>query len=301
MKHNNLRGILFLLTALLIFSIQDVIIKLMSSDYAVLEIVLIRSIFALPFVLLVLRYNSAWRALKTRQLRLELLRGLMMFLAYLFFFLALAALPYSLSVGIFFSGPLFITALSVPLLQESVGWQRWLAVLVGFVGVLIIVDPGGADFEPATILALASACTYAIGIILTRKMDDSAQVMAVYTASVYLVLAILLSPIFVGLDLDSAHPSLVFLTKDWTVPLPRDLLLIFGTALCWGVGMLLLSTAYRDTEVALLAPFEYFAFFYGLLFGYLVWREVPTLTMMVGVVLIIGSGLFIVYRENRVS
>ena len=296
-----LRGILLLVTAIFVFSIQDVIIKLMSSDYAVLEIVVIRSVFTVPIVLTITYYSGGFGQLKTKVLGIQIVRGFMMFLAYIFFFLALAALPYSLTVALFFSGPLFITALSVPILGEKVGWRRWLAVLVGFGGVLTIIRPGGDSFDFATILAVTAAFTYAISIILTRKMDDSAPSMATYTTAVYLTSSVILSPIFASLELSSTHPSVQFLTKAWTMPRWQDVLLIFGIALCWGVGMVMLSAAYTGTAVAILAPFEYFSIFYGLVFGYIFWREIPTVLMMVGVTLIVGSGLFIIYRENQAT
>lgn len=295
----NIRGVLLLLTAVLIFSIADVLIKIMSSDYAALEIVFIRSVFALPIVFIILYSRGKFSDLKSENYWLQLLRGFMMFAAYIFFFLAIAALPYSLTLGIFFSGPLFITALSGPILGEAVGWRRWLAVLFGFCGVIIVINPAGSEFDPATILAVGAAFTYAISVILTRKLNDSAISTAVYTTFAYLGLAIILAPIFAGWDSDSTHASMLFLVKAWTVPLPRDILLIFFLALCWGIGMVLLSTAYRETAVAVLAPFEYFSIFYGLIFGYLFWNEIPTIPMIIGVILIIASGLFIIYRENQ--
>ena len=221
-----------------------------------------------------------------------------MFTAYLFFFLALAALPYSLMIGIFFASPLFITALSVPFLGEEVGWPRWLAVFTGFLGVLIIIDPRG-QFEPATLLAVASAFTYAISIILTRMLPDSAQVTSTWTNFMYIAFALILSPVFASLSFESIHPSILFLTKAWTLPVLKDFLFIAFIAVCWGCGMVLLSAAYRDTAVATLAPFEYFAMVYALLFGYIFWQEVPTPQMLLGVALIIGSGLFIIYREKQ--
>ena len=296
-----MQSILLLLAAICIFSIQDVIIKFMSSDYAVLQIVLIRTIFTLPIMWLILHFNGGRKVLVTQNLALQLVRGLMMFLAYLFFFLALAALPFSLTLAIFFSGPLFITALSVPFLKESVGWRRWLAILVGFGGVLFIIRPNEASFNPATIFALLAAFTYAISIIMTHKMNDSAVSMAAYTTAVYLVAAIILSPIFAAIDFNSSHPSLLFLTKSWPTPLLKDVLLISLTSLFWGIGMLLLSSAYRETAVSLLAPFEYFSIFYGIIFGFLFWQEIPTVQMFIGISIIISSGIFIIYRENLVA
>ena len=297
---SSLQGVLLLLIAFFIFSVQDVIVKLMSSDYAVLEIVTIRSLFALPIVIMILtRSGQTFSDLKTEVFGTQFVRGIAMFAAYLFFFLALAALPYSLMIGIFFSGPLFITALSVPMLGESVGWRRWLAVLIGFVGVLIVINPREGSFDPTTLLAVAAALCYAISIVLTRKISDSPQVIASWTTFVYIGCALILSPVFARLSWESGHPSVLFLTKAWTVPPLNDILLIFFLALCWGGGMVLLSAAYRNTAVAILAPFEYFSIVYGILFGFLIWREVPTIQMLFGVAIIIGSGLFIIYRENQ--
>ncbi len=294
-----IKGILLLAGAIFVFTVQDVILKFMSSDYAMLEIIVIQSSFTVPIVLAIAHFNGGLAQLKTKSLGLQLVRGLLMFLSYMCFLLAIAALPYNMVITLYFSGPLFITALSVPLLKEWVGWRRWVAVLVGFGGVLIVIRPEEGGFDFAAILAVVSAFLYAVGIILTRKMDDSASSMATYTIAVYLLSAIILSPFFARLDFVSTHPSLVFLSKVWTMPPWQDMLLILALALCWGIGMVLLSAAYTGTAVAILAPFEYFSVFFGLLFGYIFWREIPTAIMLVGVALIVGSGLFIIYRENQ--
>lgn len=294
-----IRGIALLLIAFIIFTVQDVIVKLISGDYALLQIVLIRTLFTLPIVFGILYFNGGFRLLRTNTLGMELLRGAAMFFAYVFFFMALTALPYATNQAIFFSGPLFMTMLSIPMLGEAVGWRRWLAVVFGFVGVLIVVDPRGANYDPATLYALAAALCYAFSIVATRKMDDSAPVITVYTAGVYLLGALILSPILATLDSTSAHPSIEFLMRAWPPVPARDVLLIAGLAVCWGTGMVLLSTAYSITPVAVLAPFEYFGIVYGLIAGFLIWRDVPTLQMVIGMVLIVVSGLFILYRENQ--
>lgn len=294
-----LRGIILLLAAFFILSIQDVIVKLMSDDLALLQIVFFRTLFTLPMVYLMLHFNGGLKTLKTADLSLQLIRGLAMFLAYIFFFMALSALPFSLNQALFFSGPLFITALSVPLLKEHVGWPRWLAVLIGFFGVIVAINPSNTHFDPATLLSLAAALAYATSIIYTRKLNDTPQAITAYTTGVYMLGALILSPIFAGMNTNSVHPSIEFLTKSWPTLAPRDIFFIFLIALIWSAGMLMLSSAYRDNDVAILAPFEYFSIVYGLLFGFLFWQEIPTAQMLIGLVFIVGSGLFIIYRENR--
>lgn len=296
---STIRSIFLLLIAFFIFAIQDVIIKMMSGSYALLQIVTIRTLFVLPIVAVLLYFNGGLASLKTSNLKVQLIRGGTMFAAYIFFFMALSAIPYSLNNALFFSGPLFITLLSIPILKEKVGWLRGGAVIAGFVGVIIAVNPAGAHFDPAAFLSVASALTYAMSIIATRILDDTPQSITAYTTGVYLLGCLLLGPIFANINSTSTHPSIEFLTKAWVTPTSRDTLLILLIAFCWGLGMVMLSAAYRDTPVAILAPFEYFSIAYGLFFGYLFWREIPTLSMLIGVTLIVVSGLFIIYRENR--
>lgn len=296
-----LRSITLLMIAFFLFSIQDAVIKTFSDRYALMQVVVIRTLFTIPIVYLLLRQSGGLAQLQTNALRTQLVRGFAMFSAYVFFYMGLAAMPFSLMLAIFFSGPLFITALSVPMLGEKVGWRRWLAVLVGFVGVLIAIDPAGSSFDPASIFVVLSALMYAISIISTRKLEDTPQSITAYTTLCYLVGALILSPIIAFIDTSSAHPSIQFLTMRWPAPLLNDLLLIALIAVTWGVGMVMLSSAYRDTDVAVLAPFEYFGIVYGVVFGYVLWQEIPTANMLMGTVLIVGSGLFIIYRENQTT
>ena len=298
-QSGTIRGIIFLLTAVLLFAIQDVIIKGMSSSYALLEIVVIRSCFSMVIVLGILYFQESWSALRSKNWKLQFWRGMWMFSAYLFFFMGLAALPFSTVTALFFSNPLFMTALSVLILGEKVGWPRWLAILVGFVGVIVIIQPTSDSFDFASLFILIAAVAYAMSMITTRKIKDSGTSIAVYTTVIYLTSAIILSPLFASLDLGT-HPSFAFLTKAWTIPLAWDIFLIFVTSLCWGSGMVLLSAAYRDTAVSTLAPFEYFAVFFGILLGFLIWGERLTIEMILGVALIVSSGLFILYRENQI-
>ena len=298
---SSLRGISLLLTAFFIFSVQDVIIKLMSNEFALLQIVLIRTVFTIPILLALLHFDGGIRIPKTEKLALQIWRGFMMFSAYLFYFLALAALPFSLTLAVFFSAPLFIAALSVPMLGETVGWRRWSAIFVGFIGVLIIIQPWGESFNPATIFAILAALAYAISIILTRKQDESGLSTTFYTTAVYLAASLIFSPIFAALNLGVSNPSIEFLTKRWPVPTMADIFIIVGLAFCWGIGMVLLSGAYRGTAVAILAPFEYFSILYGIIFGFIFWQEIPTFETIIGLIFIVGSGLFIIYRENQVQ
>ena len=152
----NVQGVAFLVLGMLIFSLQDIAVKWIGGDYPVLEIVTFRSLTALPLTLLLFHLEGGRGWPTTQQHKLEYVRGLCYFLSYTTYFMGLAALPLAEIAGIKFSGPLMITALSVVMLGERVGPRRWLALLVGFVGVLLIVRPGLANFNMGSIFILIS-------------------------------------------------------------------------------------------------------------------------------------------------
>lgn len=164
----NLRGIASLVLALLIFSLQDIAVKWIGGDYPVLEIVIFRSLVALPCTFLFLRLEGIKGLPVTRQPRLEIIRGVLLFLSFTTYMMGLAALPLADIAALRNSGPLMITLLSVMWLGEQVGPRRWLALIVGFIGVLLIVQPGSATFNLGSVFALTSTCLYAISVLLTR-------------------------------------------------------------------------------------------------------------------------------------
>lgn len=212
----NVRGVSFLLLAMLIISLQNVAIKWMGGDYSVLEIVTFHSLVALPFTLLFYRLEGNRGLPLSQQRRLEYLRGIFLFLSYTTFMMGLAALPLADIEAIRFSGPLMITFLSVVILGEKVGPRRWLALIVGFMGVLLIVRPGSATFNLGSIFILISVLFYALTVILTRKLQttDSSSTMAYFSSLVYLVAALVLAPLpaMVG-EVPDVHPSVAFLIR----------------------------------------------------------------------------------------
>src|SRR6266540_1709900 len=207
---SNIKGVSFLVLAMLILSLQNIAVKWIGGDYSVLEIVTIRSLTALPFALLFYRYEGGRGLPVTQQHKLEYWRGIFLFLSYTTYMLGLAALTLADIESIRFSAPLMITILSVLMLGEQVGPRQWAALIVGFMGVLLIVKPGSATFNAGSIFVLVSVLFYALNIIVTRKLrtTDSSATMAYYSSLVYLVAAFVLSPlaIMVG-EMPDAHPK----------------------------------------------------------------------------------------------
>ncbi|MEZ4709589.1 MAG: DMT family transporter [Caldilineaceae bacterium] len=180
--NSNIRGIGFLLLAITINSLQNVAVKWIGGNYSVLEIVAIRSFVALPITLLFFRGEGGGGLPTTQQPKRQLIRGLFLFLSYTTHMMGVAALTLAEVESIRFSGPLMITILSVFLLGEKVEWRRWLALLVGFAGVMLIVNPGSATFNAGSLFILISVLFYALTVIVTRTLrtTESSATMAYY-------------------------------------------------------------------------------------------------------------------------
>lgn len=298
---SNVKGVGFLVLAALVISVQNIVIKWIGGDYSALEIVAFRSLIALPCTLLFYRHEGQRGLPTTQQPKLEYIRGLFLFLSYTTFMMGLAALPLAEIEAIRFSGPLMITFLSVVMLGEKVGPRRWLALVVGFIGVLLIVRPGSATFNLASVFVLISVLFYALVVILTRKLqtNDSSATMAYYSSLVYLVAALVLVPlpVIVG-EIPNAHPSIAFLIRPWSMPSFLDWLIMSGLGLIWAGWMYLLSRAYSLAQASVAAPFEYVSLPINIMWGFLIWHEIPTWLTLAGAFLTLGSGLYVLYRER---
>lgn len=295
------KGIAFLVAGVAVFSIQDLILKLLSGAYPLHQAMLLRSLTAIPFLLLLVHWEGGLRSLFTSGTRAMIWRGGVMFAAYTCYYLALAALPMATTVALYFSAPLFITILSVFFLAEKVGPRRWIALLAGFAGVLIMVRPGGAFFDWAALLPVISGLTYAISMIAARRLGttETASALAFWGNAVFLLGAILLSLIFgPGAWEGDAHPSLAFLLRGWVMPTAFDLMLMMACGIIAAVGLTLLTQAYRVAEASVVTPFEYTGLIWSVIYGWVFWQDWPGGTDWAGIAIIVGAGLYILWRES---
>jgi drug/metabolite transporter (DMT)-like permease len=300
--NSNVKGVSFIVLAMLILSLQGIAVKWIGGDYSIMEIVMIRSFIALPITILLYRLEGQRGLPTTQQHRLEYMRGLFLFISYTTTFMGLAALPLAEVAAIRNSGPLMITLLSILMLGEKVGPRRWLALAVGFMGVLLIVRPGSASFNLGSVFILISVLFYGLNVILTRKLKemDSSATMAYYSSLVYLAAAFVLSPlaILVG-EIPDAHPSIAFLLRAWSMPTPLDWGIMSGLGLVWAGGMYFIARAYSIAPTSLVAPFEYTTLPINVMWDFLLWHEVPTWMTWAGAFLTIFSGMYVLYRERR--
>ena len=213
-------GIMFLLLATTIFPLQDVIIKMLSNDYAVHQIVFLRGLFATPVILFIVWITGDHKDLRLGSIPLQLLKAGGAFTSYFVYYMALASIGMAETASITFSTPLFVTVLAVFFLGETIGVPRWMAVAVGLSGVVIIIRPGASVFEPAAVLALLAAVTYATAIIATRKLGNttSGGASTIFTVVFFIIMGGIIGMIFQGQETTSAHPSLQFLYRAWKWP-----------------------------------------------------------------------------------
>ncbi len=259
----------------------DLCAKWLLADYSLAQFVFLRSIFGLLFLLFTARFYGGLGNLKTRRWPWHLLRTLLATGAMFGFFYGLSHMPLVNALTIAFTAPLFVTGLSVPFLGEHVGWRRWLAVVVGFIGVLIVLRPGQGMFTPAAIGVLIAAVCYA-GLALTARKLATTE--SSFSLSVYVVTG----PFLV---------SSILVSDNFTAPTAGGWFLFALAGLCSALAWIGIVGGYRRAPPAMLAPFEYTALIGAAAAGYLIWDEVPDFWVITGGLVIIASGLFIVYRE----
>lgn len=289
---------------LFFFAVQDVIIKRLSGDYAVLQILTIRIAVVLVIFLLLCRLRYGWGILATRHTPILMVRGVLAFLAFTAYYLALAKIPMGEASVVYMTAPLFVTMLSVPLLGEVVGFHRWAAVLVGFFAVLLVVNPGSSVFRVEAALPLFSALCYALLPIITRKIGLSAPAVtiATYNSLSYLVCCLVLSAVVLRYPATELSPVLwQSIAGGWVMPDWSALGLILLSGCIFAVAVLCITQAYRIASVSAVAPFEYTYLLWSVLMGYLAFGDVPGSRTLFGAVVIVSCGLYVLYREKAAS
>lgn len=288
------------------FAVNDAVIKFLSGDYALHEVILFRALFGLGMSLLVLvPLAGGFSVLRTRKLGRHLLRGMCVVMANLSFFLGLAAMPLAECVALFFISPLVITVLSAMILRESVGPWRWSAVALGLAGVLagvvVIIRPGVEAFQMAALFPIIGAFFYAVLNIFTRTMGGTEKAA---TLTIYIQITFVIVCAFSGLLLGHGrfdtgqNASLSFLLRAWVVPEAGDWVFFAALGAASSIGGYFISQAYRISEAGFVAPFEYVAMPIAVLSGLVLFGEWPDNVAWIGIALIVAAGLLQLWREN---
>lgn len=259
----------------------DLCAKKLLEDYAIEQFVFLRSAFGIMFFFMAARWYGGFSSLKTARWQWHLLRTVFATGAMFGFFYGLARMPLVNALTIAFMAPLIVTALSVPFLGEQVGWRRWLAVVAGFIGVVIVLRPGDGMFTPAAIAVIVAAFCWA-GLALTARKLAATETS--FSLSVYITGGPLLVSAFI-------------LPGNFSAPTVEAWVLFILAGLSSAVAWVGIVGGYRRAPPVVLAPFEYTALIGAAIAGYLIWDEVPDRWVVTGGLIIIGSGIYIVYRE----
>ena len=280
-------GMILVAAGVSVFTIQDVIVKTLSSVYPVHQIVVLRSLVAFP-ILLWVTYAEQRGHIKMHRGLLHAARGVILYVSYTCYYLGLARLPMADVIALTFTVPLFVTMLGVLVLGERVRMRRWVALGAGFIGVLVILRPGVALFEPAALLPITSAAAYAISAVMARRLGstESGGAMALTAA------------LLAGIDPPAdAAASIRFLLMPWIWPSTLDLGLMVLCGCIAAFGFFCLSQGYRLSEAYRAAPCEYAALPWGVLWGYLFFGNTPDAVMILGALIIMGAGLYTLQPE----
>lgn len=277
-----LRGIVSILVAGFCLTLQDAVVKWLTGDYPVGEILAIRGSFAMTFASVLVWHRGGLSALRLPHLTGQITRIACVVIGTFCFVTATKHLPLATTLTITFAGPLIVTAMAPRFLGEYVGWRRWSAVTVGFAGVLFILRPDTGSIEWTMLLALTVAFTTAIRDVVTRRI-------AVNSNPAGMLFFALLSVTLAGYTTFSI---------EWHPPSPGDLGLFALTGAMLGVAQFLMIVAFRYSEASLLAPFKYVGIVWATIVGFLVWGDLPGDWEIAGSVLIISSGLYILHRET---
>ncbi len=275
-------GIVMMVAGIAAFSVMDATIKWLTADYPVAQVVALRSWFGLPLLSLFALYGSGPGALRTRRPLVHVMRYLLVLALSFGFFWALSQMKLVDAIAITFAAPIFITALSVPLLRESVGLHRWVAIGVGFCGVLVMLRPGAGVFQWVALVVIACVAVYALLMVSTRafKSTESTAALMLYPQLGMSLTGIVLTPFY------------------WVPPSLTDFGLFALVGLFGSIGVMCITHAFRLGPSAVVSPFEYSALIWATLLGYFLWDELPDALTLTGAAIVISSGLYIIYRET---
>ena len=300
-KNNNPKGIIFILLAMLVFSVQDSIMKYIYNFASLYEIYLIRTLVSFVIILLFLKLTKKPIIFKTQYPLLTFCRVILFFFGFSFFYISLTVLPLGTATALFFVTPFLITIFAKFFLKEQIGPRRWLAVLIGFIGVYVILNPNFSNFDYMSLTPIVCALCYSLSMIIIKL---TSEIDSVYTQTFsFYIGAIIISVIFYfiigdGLYNTIDHPASEFIFREWFVNLEISMWLMVATGITASLAFIFVFTAYRIASPAAVSPFEYSILFWSSLSGWLFFNEIPDLKTVIGMLLIVCGGIYIFIREK---
>ncbi len=285
-----LAGIGVTMLGVFVFSLSNALAKWLTGGYPVGEILFARSVV----VLLILGFFVTRDDLRAMRADgrpwLHAGRALLSAVEVVCFYWAIVELPLAGGTTIYLAGPIYVTALSAIFLREDVGWRRWLAVLAGFVGVLVALQPSGLSWTIYTAVSVAGSVMYAVSLVITRRLRGTPTTLLVAAQVVPLLL-------ITAASAAPVEPS-TSLVGGWIMPTPADAAILVLVGVLSMVGYLGINRGLQMAPASVITPFNYSSIVWATILGYLVFHEIPSAAMLTGAAIIVAAGLYIVFREK---
>ena len=282
---NTKSGPFYFLISVIFFSVMEILVKFLSSSYPIGELVFFRGFFGLLPIIFIMPKKNFFQNFKTKKIKLHIFRTITGCFALISIFFSLKYLPLADAISITFAAPIFATIFSIFFLKEIVGKKRWFAVLIGFLGILIILKPGTSLFSIYSIFPILFCIGFAASASLIRilsKTDKNYLISFYYTVGLTLV-SLFLDPL------------------SWKIPLFKDCLLLISIGIIGSLGNIIITEAYRKSEISLITPIKYLNLIFAIVFGYFLFNEVPEYSTLIGSVFIIVSTVIIFIREGKLN
>ena len=302
MQTNNTRGIILIIIAMTFFAMQDALIKFIFEKAALYEIFFGRYLIAAILLYGYIKFKNQIVSLKTYYPVLTILRVILHFVAFSAFFISLTYMPLATANALFFSSPFFVSIFAKLFLKEFIGIRRWLAILVGFIGVYIVLNPTFSDFQYKNLLPVFCAFCYAASMTITKYTSDkdniNTQLFYFYVIAIFLCIVLYF---FIGrgqFNNSDFDPTTQFIFREWfsNFEYTWKFLLFFGFAA--SIAFLCIFSAYIVASPSLVSLFEYSLIIMSMIPGYFLFNEIPSNRTFLGVLIIISAGIYIYFREK---
>ena len=298
---NNTKGILFILIGMVVFSFQDALIKFIYEDSALYELYLGRTLSAAFFLFCYMKFTKQKINYKTHYPFLTTLRIICFFFGFSFFYISLTYMSLAMANALFFSSPFFVSILATIFLKEKVGIRRWLAILIGFLGVYIVLNPDFSNFDYMKLAPVACALCYAISMTITKITSDKDNV---YTQMIHLYFgALLISILFYiytgkGQINNFSDPTFQFIFREWFTNPSYAWPFIIVMGFIGAFAFYFVFNAYSIASPSVVSLYEYSLIIWSILTGFILFNDIPTVRTFMGVSIIIGAGIYIYFREK---
>ena len=303
-SNNNFKAIIYVLLGMTVFAIQDTFIKLILHNTNLYLIYFVRSTIGLTVIIIYLKYKKIDIVFRTNYLTLTVIRTIVFFFGFSLYYFSLSKLSLPIAVTLFFVSPFFTSIFSMIIIGEKVGIRRWLAIIIGFLGVYLVMNPDFKNFNIYSLFPVICAICYSFTIIVHKKTSDKdnvfSQIIHIYISAMifsFIIKLFILNFNFDSSTINEYHSLLI----EWKINNISSFFMLIGIGFTGVIGFFCLFTAYNTGSPSVIAPFEYILIVWALIIGWFLWSETLTIKGIVGLILIILAGIYTFLRESKLN